>query len=150
MNNKPNKHITLLPHEVFEKVSEAKSVPDRVKILQENDSFSLKTILQVNFRDDIKFDFPEGAPPYKPDEMPPGNQRTTIGRLIRNLKDCVSNAPGSDIRKERIYTQMLETVHAKDAEVLIAMKDKSLKKMYKGLTHNTVAKAFPTLVLNVE
>ena len=150
IEQKPNKHVSLLPHEVFHKISEAKSVPDRVKILQENESFTMKTILQVNFRDDISFNFPEGPPPYTPDELPPGNQVTTIGNLIRSLKDCVADAKGSDVRKESIFIRMLESVHAKDAEVLVAMKDKTLKKLYKGLTHNTVAKAFPNLVLSVK
>ena len=146
-NQKPNKHVQMLPHETFECVAKASTVDKRIKILQENATFALKTILQVNFRDDITFDFPEGKPPYKPDEMTvPGFQLRSIEKGIKLLKNCVSqNTKIPNIKKESIFIRLLESVHPKDAEILIAMKDKDLKSLYKGLTLATVKKAFPTL-----
>ena len=147
----PAKFITKLPHETFEAVEASNNVKDRVKILQDNATFALKTILQVNFRDDITFDFPEGAPPYKKDEGAAGQQMQSIEKAIRQLKNIVSNNTRvNKVKKEKILIQLLETVHHKDAEVLIAMKDKDLKSLYKSLTMSTVKKAFPTLKLTAE
>jgi hypothetical protein len=148
---KPGKFITRLPHETFEAVEESNNVKDRVKILQDNATFALKTILQVNFREDITFDFPEGAPPYKKDEGVLGQQVQSIEKAIKQLKHIVSQNKRVDkIKKEKILIRLLETVYYKDAEVLIAMKDKDLKSLYKNLTLSTVKKAFPTLKLTAE
>jgi hypothetical protein len=43
---------------------------------------------------------------------------------------------------------MLESVHPKDALILLAMKEKKLP--YKGLTKSVIAKAFPGLVEDEE
>lgn len=49
-------------------------------------------------------------------------------------------------KKEITFINILESVHAEDAKILIAMKDKTLEKMYHGLTEACVRKAFPTLL----
>ena len=41
-----------------------------------------------------------------------------------------------------MFIQMLEGLHASDAEVLIAVKDDKLNNTYKGLTANLVKEAF--------
>ena len=46
------------------------------------------------------------------------------------------------IRKETLFIQMLEGLHADEAKVLIDMKNKSLNKTYKGLTSEMVKEAF--------
>ena len=150
-NQRPDKFVNLLPHEILQKVSESNNVKDRVKILKEYPTFALKTILQVNFRSDITFDFPEGAPPYKQDQGPVGKQTQSIEKAIRLLKNCVSqNKRVNNVKKEQVFIRLLETVHPKDAELLIAMKDKDIKSLYNGVTVSTVSKAYPDLKLIVE
>jgi hypothetical protein len=48
------------------------------------------------------------------------------------------------VLKERRFVGILELLHARDAEILIAMKDKSLSKMYPKLTASLAKKAFPS------
>ena len=143
----PKEHITLLPHEVLEKIQKAKSEPTRLKALQANDSFALKTILQVNFREDLIFQLPEGPPPYTPDEGVAGEQLSPINKAIRQLQHCVSTSKVPQWKKEQLFIRLLETVHAEDAKVLIAMKDKKLTEVYPNLTKKLVQKAYPTLNL---
>ena len=50
------------------------------------------------------------------------------------------------IKKETIFIRLLETCHPKDSEIIIAMKDKKLNELYKGITEATVRKAFPNLL----
>ena len=54
--NKKVKPLKLFPHEIFEKVQAVRAMSDRIAILKENESFVIKTILQANFNDWVKFD----------------------------------------------------------------------------------------------
>ncbi len=136
----------LLPHEIFEKVSLAKTPAERAKILQENESFSLKTILQGNFDPKIKIDLPEGAPPYRKDQAPAGLQMTRIDNAIKMLGNLVVGNRLPKIRKEMLFVQLLESLHEQDAEIIIAMKDKTLTDLFPALTIKLVEKAFPNLI----
>ena len=150
-NKTPEKNIDKLPYEVFELVSKANNVKDRVKILQDNSTFYLRTILQANFNPNILFDLPDGAPPYTPDPMPAGKQVSHINRVIKNLKFLVKGGSRLNrFQKESKFIKVLETLHAEDAKVFIDMKDKNLSKSWKGLTEATVRKAFPALLPHIE
>ena len=48
----------------------------------------------------------------------------------------------SKTRKETLFIQILEGLHQTEAELLIAVKEKKLNNMYKGLTANLVKEAF--------
>ena len=41
-----------------------------------------------------------------------------------------------------MFVQLLEGLHPSEAEIVVAAKDKSLHKMYKGLSANVVKEAF--------
>ena len=134
------------PFEIFESVQSADKVAERVSILQENESYELKTILQVAFRSDIKFDLPVGTPPYTPSPNPAGIQFSPLRKQINVLaRLVVGNNVFNRIKKEMAFIKLLENVHASDAEILIAMKDKKLNKKYTLLTASVVKKAFPNL-----
>ena len=143
----PKEHVTLLPHEVLTKVSKSKTPVTKVKTLQSNESFALKTILQANYNDSVQFDLPEGDAPYREDEGLPGEQVQTINKAINNLRHCVIQSKIPKWKKEEIFIRLLETVHAEDAKLLIAMKDKRLEEVYPGLSRKVVEKAFPSLKL---
>ena len=48
----------------------------------------------------------------------------------------------SQNKRESMFVQLLEGLHPSEAEILVAAKDKSLHKMYKGLSDNVVKEAF--------
>ena len=134
------------PFEIFELVQSADNQAERVRILQENESFELKTILQAAFRTDLKFDLPEGAPPYTPSPNPAGVNFSPLKKQIMVLpRLLVGNETYNKVKKEMAFIKFLESVHASDAEILIAMKDKKLHKKYTLLTPSLVKKAFPNL-----
>lgn len=140
-NNKP-KH----PFEIFESVQGAPNATERVRILQQHESYELKTILQAAFRTDLQFDLPSGAPPYTPSPNPAGVNFSPLARQINVLpRLLVGNQTYGRIKKETEFIKLLEAVHAQDAEILVAMKDKKLHKKYSLLTASTVKKAFPNL-----
>jgi mRNA-degrading endonuclease YafQ of YafQ-DinJ toxin-antitoxin module len=147
-NKTPKNYRTKLPHELFQLCEEAEGVPERVKLLQEHATFGIKTLLQANYKEAIEFDLPEGTPPYKENEAVPGNQSRHFEKLVKQLKHLIKHSPLSAYKKETIYIKLLESLSAEDAKIMIAVKDKNLKGLYKTLTEATVRKAFPTLLGN--
>lgn len=142
-----------LPHEVFEMLESASKVDDRIQILRENQTKEITIILQCAFDKNIVFELPTGAPPYTVDNAPPGLQITPLHKHIDRLINCVKGKtkyPGDNrlniLKRESIFVKVLEIAHAKDAEILIAMKDKKLSKLYPSLKESLVRKAFPTLL----
>ena len=49
------------------------------------------------------------------------------------------------IKREKMFIDMLESVHPKDAELLLAMKDKKI--LAKSVTRKLIQEAFPNLIV---
>tara|TARA_Y100000590_G_scaffold123976_1_gene141808 strand:+ start:4721 stop:5206 length:486 start_codon:yes stop_codon:yes gene_type:complete len=129
--------------EILTKVNNAKDKPKKVAVLRENDSQPLRQILKGAFDPKIKWDLPEGTPPYSENDAPAGTEHTTLYTEARRLYYFVDGAATlSKTKKETMFIQMLESLHADDAKVLIAVKEKNLNKVYKGLTAECVKEAF--------
>lgn len=133
-----------LLHEILTKVNNAKDKSKKIDVLRENDSVPLRQILKGAFDPKIKWDLPEGTPPYKVNDAPAGTEHTTLHTESRRLWHFVEGADKklSKSKKEIMFIQMLEGLHADDAKLLIAVKEKELNKMYKGLTDAVVKDAF--------
>lgn len=146
MKKQANNHTLKHPFEIFEKIQGCDKQADRVKILQEHESYELKSILQAAYRSDIIFDLPEGAPPYTPSPNPAGVMISPLKKQIDILPLLlVSNNNWNKMKKEMAFIRLLENIHASDAEIIVAMKDKKLHKLYSTLTSSLVKKAFPNL-----
>ena len=150
--------------EVLQRVSNAKTKAKKVEILQEYKSPALTKILLCNFAKSIGFVFPSGATPYTPSEKPEGvehqllfTEHRMIDKMITKTMNGVtlygcSGQPRpriQQIKKEQIWIQLLEALHADEAAVLDAVKDKELHKRYK-ITRQNVIDAFPELGLQDE
>jgi hypothetical protein len=132
-----------LASEIFTKVNNAKDKPKKIAVLKEHDSKGLRMLLKAAFDPKIVFDMPEGSPPYMPNEAPAGTDHTSLFAEAKRLYIfCKGGSNIPKLKKETLYIQMLEKLHAKDAEALLAIKDKTLNKKYKGLTDSVVKEAF--------
>ena len=131
---------------IFEDVAAAKSFKDRKKVLLDNESNPLKELLKYAFHPDIKFVLPEGAPPYKtigsPDEWNPTYLYPNIRKLYLFVEGGHEGL--TTMRREQLFVQMLESLHPKEAEVLVQVKDKKLK--YRGLTYKRVKETFSDIL----
>ena len=135
-----------LPHEVFEQCEKIRYKKDRQEYLQKyGNTFATRTILQLNFDDNIKLDLPEGKPPYKEDDAPTGMQLQAIDKAIRQLGYLVPNNEYDSIKKETMFIQMLESITHQDAAIVIAAKDGKLQDLYSKITINLVQDSFPKL-----
>ena len=125
------------------KISEIKKKEDRIEALKQNNNYTVRSILQGMFDANVKFAMPEGAPPYVPNKFDePKAIHSEVSRFY--LLTEKGNPNLSNMKREQIFIQMLETVSADDAELLISMKDK--KSPYKGITKEIVMAAFPGLL----
>lgn len=99
------------------------------------------TILKYMFKDSIVFVLPEGSPPYKKAEKREDLQ-TALYAELRKLKNFMKGElPNmTAIRREQLFIQLLEALDPDDAELIIAMKDKTSP--YKNLTKKLVMETF--------
>lgn len=138
------------PHEVFEELSKIESFHDRVEFLKQWGSFAVRSILQANFTPGIQFDLPVGPPPFQADSLPPENSSSRIEKSIKILGRLVKGqTPSSLIHRgqcERKFIQFLESIAAKDAEIIVAMKDKELTKLYPAMDQTLAKAAFPEII----
>jgi|TARA_R110000744_G_scaffold28806_2_gene69106 hypothetical protein len=138
--------IKLSLDEIFSKVQGVRSMKDRVDILQANDCYALRLVLQGNFNDWVQFDLPEGAPPFKEDNNVPDRSAGRIDKNIKILKKLTKGSAMNPTKKEIRFVQFLESVNVNDAKIVIAMKDKELKKLFPSITPALVNKAFPGII----
>jgi len=130
--------------EIFTKINNAKDKPKKIEVLRKYDTPGMRMILKGAFDPKIEWDLPEGTPPYIANEAPAGTEHTYLEVEAKRLYNFAvgGNDQLNKIRKETLFIQMLEGLHADEAKVLLDIKNKSLNKTYKGLTSEMVKEAF--------
>ena len=133
-------------NEIFDLVAEQKTDAKKVAILKEYECDILKSLFIWNFDDSIISLLPEGKVPYKPNENPLGTDHSSLRREQRSLYNFVKggNDQLSTIRRETIFIQMLEGLHPKEADIVIAVKDGALEDMY-DIPFEVVEEAYPDI-----
>jgi hypothetical protein len=133
-------------NEILELASEQKTDAKKVAVLQEYECDILKSLFIWNFDESIISLLPEGKVPYKPNENPLGTDHSSLRREQKSLYNFVKggNDQLSTIRRETIFIQMLEGLHPKEADIVIAVKDKDLEDMY-DIPFEVVEEAYPDI-----
>jgi|TARA_B100001094_G_scaffold13260_1_gene11622 hypothetical protein len=133
-----------LMSEILKKINNAKDKPKKIAILKENASAPLKQVLKGAFDPAIVWDLPVGDPPFMKNEAPIGTEHGLLRNEAKRLWHFVKGADAATTKtqKETMFIQMLEGLHQDEAQILLGMKNKSLNKMYKGLTESVVKEAF--------
>ena len=101
------KTYTPLLSEVLDKVHKAKTKSQKINILKENDSEALRMIIKSSFDPRIVWALPEGAVPYKPNDVPEGTEHTLLSQEARRLYHFIQGADNVTPRaqKENMYIQ---------------------------------------------
>ena len=137
--------MRLLMHEVLQKVSNAKTKKEKIKLLQEYNTNALRMLLIINFDDSVVSLLPPGNVPYTPNEAPEGTEHTILekeARLLHHFFKGGSNV--SQVKREQMFVQMLEGLNSGEAEALVKAKDKQIGKRWK-ITKACVTEAFPSI-----
>jgi len=158
--------------EILELASKQRSNAKKSEILKEYINPGLKALFIWNFDESVVSMLPPGPVPYsslKDQANLSGDMDAKIGAQIRGTQGNAMEDPmkagrtsirqeytkfynfirgGNDslssIRRETMFIQLLEGLHPKEAEILIAVKDKKLSETYK-ITLDNVKEAFPEI-----
>lgn len=132
-------------YEVVEKLAKARSKKAKVEILRENDSGALRDLCRGVFDDRIVWLLPTGSPPpYTP--APENSYPASFLKKCVNLAYFAKGGKGdnlSPLKREKMFIELLEAIHPKDAELVVMMVNKEAPK---GLTRPSVEEAFPNLL----
>ena len=136
----PNPLLT----EVLEFVSKQRSKAKKIEALKEYDTDALRAILIWNY--EAQSMLPEGAVPYSPNEAPKGTEHQQLSTEYKRLYHFVKG--GNDalkpLRRESMFIQLLEGLHADEAALLCKVKDRRLEEDYK-INLNIIKEAYPDI-----
>ena len=135
---------TLLFSEILDKVHKAKTKSQKVAILRQHNTVSLRMLLKASFDPTKIWVMPEGEVPYTPNEAPAGTEHTVLAQEAKKLWRFIKGADNvtKQHQKENMFFQMLEGLHESEAKLLVLAKDKKLHQHYKGLSAAVVKEAF--------
>lgn len=164
--------VNCFQFEILELASKQRSNAKKAEILKEYINPALKALLIWNFDESVVSMLPPGPVPYsslKEQANLSGDMDAKIGAQIRGTQGNAMEDPmkqqrisirqeytkfynfikgGNDslssIRRETMFIQLLEGLHPKEAEILIAVKDKKLSETYK-ISFDNVKEAFPEI-----
>lgn len=102
---------------------------------------AVQSVLQWLFSDNIKSTLPAGKTPYKPNDAPASDLSESALRFeFRKFKYFVTEQIPKT-RRETMWIEMLESIPAKEAELMELVKDKV--NPFKNLSKEIAQKAFP-------
>ena len=137
--------MQLLLNEVLQKVSNAKTKAQKIKLLQEYNTPALRSVLIANFDESVISMLPDGEVPYKPNDAPEETEHTRLVQEYRKLYLFFKGGANiSQTRRETLFIQLLEGLHQGEAEVLCLVKDRKIGKRWK-ITRQCVEQAFPSI-----
>lgn len=159
-------------YEILELVSKQRTKAKKIELLQKYEHDSLKIIFVWNFDESVVSLLPEGDVPYSDIEDQTvysgtlseniareakggesatgqdldGRAKTSLRREYVNLYNFVKGGNDSltTIRREMMFINILRSLHPKEAEILILVKDKKLSSKYK-ITSALVQDAYPDI-----
>ena len=136
--------MTLEVFENFERYAKLKTRKEKIQYLKDNGIPAVRDVCRGIYDERLEFIIPEGKPPYTPNK--PESVPSSLRRKHREFGNFVKGAISAEQKQFRIekrFIQMLESIHAEDAEIVINMVQ---RKAPKGLTKKIVEEAFPKLL----
>lgn len=139
--------VTFMVYEIIEKVAAAQKREDKINILRQyHDNWALKDILRGTYDDKIQWNLPGGKPPFDPaDEQTHPSSLTQHNKKFMYFVKGLQGDQMTAVKREKIFLDIIETVHPKDAELMLGMIN---KKSIKGVTKKIVEEAFPDLIVS--
>ena len=130
--------------EILKKASDFEKKQEKIEWLHRNDSPALRAILKYAYDPKVKFILPDGAPPYKQNQLP--DLQSVLYSELRKLYLFIEggNPNLKQTRREYLFIQLLENLDKEDAELIVAVKDKKIP--YKGITKKFVEEVYPGLL----
>lgn len=96
------------------------------------DNSYLKTIFKHAYLAEFKFNIVSGTPPYTKNAKPMGLAETNLLFEMRKFNIFIRKDL-TKLKMESLFISLLEMLHEDEAEILIAIKDQKLNKLYRRL-----------------
>jgi hypothetical protein len=134
-------------YEILDKAAKQRAKKDKIQVLRENETMALKDVLRGTFDQVIQWNLPTGPVPYTPssEESPPNTLLKKHIDFKYFVKGLLVSERLTPVKREKMFIDMCESVHPRDAEVLVAMINKNPP--IKGITKTLVREAFPDLIV---
>lgn len=104
--------------------------------------------VQSVYHPEVVYDLPESDPPFNTDYPDFNMAPNTLGRALNFAKYFVIGQPEyieDDARRENLFIQQLESLHLKDAELLLMVKNKKITG-YRGVNERLFREAIPGIL----
>ena len=124
--------------EIIKEVKDAKSVGEKIRILQREDNRELRGILELTYDNRLNWALPEGNPPYKPLDKSFDNQGMLYSEMRRMYIFLEGKSNVNQARREQLFIEILEQLDPDDAALLIEAKDRKIK----GVSKNVIKQAY--------
>ena len=123
-----------LVSELFKAVHGKKDKNGKIALLSQHKRDDVKALLIWNFDKEIRSAIPEGEVPYKKNEAPINSGGHT--RLVHEWRTLYNFIRGgndklSQMKRETMFIQLLESLHESESELLMLVKDKKLQSQYR-------------------
>lgn len=99
----------------------------------------LKGIFENAYVPELKWNLPEGEPPFKPAAEPMGMTPTNLFQEIRRFY-IFRREDLPSLRREALFIELMEGVHPDEAKLLVAIKDQNLQSMYPNISPEVLVK----------
>lgn len=131
-------------YEILRKADELDTLQERKAFILQHDNAALQQLLKYALDPNIKFLLPKGKAPYKPNEFDRQESRfyTEMRKMYLFIDGGHPNL--SQIKREQLFIEMLESIDKNDAELLVSVKDKKMP--FKNITRNLIEKTYPGLI----
>jgi hypothetical protein len=129
--------------EILTKTGEISTRAEKVEYLKSHNSLELRNILILIYDKTKKILLPDTAPPYKPSDA---ENHGAWQRECRKLKYFVAGFGFDEMnqgKRENVFIELLETVHADDAKIFLKM---LTKEPVKGVTVRTINLALGNII----
>ena len=133
-----------LVYEVLEEARKKRAKADKIKVLQDNETWALKDILRGSTDTTVAFNLPAGSPPYNPNR--PESVPSNLLKRNKDFRWFVKGGPGDGLKnfeREKRFIELLEGIHPEDAKLVINMIS---KKKPEGVSRPVIDEAFPGLL----
>ena len=116
-----------------------KEINDNIELLDKhmNDS-AFSIIMQYAFDPEKKMKLPEGEPEYRLDPAPLGLSPTTLRYEAKRLYVFI-RGDISQLKREILFVQLLENLHPSEAQILLAIKDQNLERLYPKINRSVIS-----------
>jgi hypothetical protein len=123
-------------YELLEKVGTTKTAKLKSKYLMDNDSLGIRDFLKGSFDDSITFKWvtDKGDIPYIPNKTDDPESLLDKTKAFAFLYDGGKGVTLTEMAREQMLIDLLQSIHPKDAKLVIDMFNNNVKGTVKGLT----------------